>query len=570
MYKDFENTILIVDDIMTNRLTDQAIIKTHFPKLTLYEAASANEALTLLKKHSIDLVLSDIIMPDMDGFELAQKMKVHLNDSDTSIIFLTASSESEELAKRGIEVGAVDFIQRPYDPNTLVNRIKLYLNLHKKNQELHKQILANEMGLDLINRYVIVSETDLKGIITRVTDAFCEISGYQREELLGKPHSIVRHEDMPKATFEELWRSIKKGNIWSGEVKNKRKDGGFYWVSAVISPTIDNQGKHIGYISTRQDITESKKQQLKLSQREKQLKAETDFRKEAEDLVHEVIDTTSDMVAVTTRNNPIFFNRSMLKFLNLTSVEAFKEQYKNLDELFMQNPNMLQDITMNGNWLDTMHGLGGDIPILMQAVGASSKRMYTIQVKRLHTKEERYFFSFSDVTDIEDERQYYEDIATHDNLTGIYNRFFFIDATKLELKASIRDKRPVALFMIDIDHFKSINDTYGHDVGDTVLKEFVHIIKNRLRESDVLARWGGEEFIVTLPSTSIKDAKHVANTIRKSIEEAIFSGVKHLTCSIGISILQDHDTIDTMVKRADMGLYEAKASGRNCVKVIDS
>lgn len=205
MYEDFENTILIVDDVMSNRLTDRLIIQTHFPKLTIIDAASAGEALTLLKQHSIDLVLSDIIMPDMDGFELAQKMKVDFSHSDTSIIFLTASSESEELEKRGIEIGAVDFIQRPFHPNSLVNKIKLYLNLYKKNQALKKQMLTNTTSLDLINRYVIISRSDLKGVITEVTDAFCEISGYKREELLGKLHNVVRHPDMPKSLFKALW-----------------------------------------------------------------------------------------------------------------------------------------------------------------------------------------------------------------------------------------------------------------------------------------------------------------------------------------------------------------------------
>ena len=568
MYEDFENTILIVDDITTNRLTDRAVIQTHFPKLMIYEAANAKEALQVMQSHPIDLVLSDIIMPDMDGFELAQKIQDQFSDLETSIIFLTASSESKELEQRGIEIGAVDFIQRPYDTNSFVNKIKLYLNLYKKNQELHKQILTNVTSLDIINRYVIMSRTDLKGVITEVTEAFCDISGYTQEELLGKPHNIVRHPDMPKSVFKELWQSIKKGKIWSGEVKNSRKNGGFYWVHAVVSPMIDSEGKHIGYISTRQDITESKKQELELLEREKQLQAETDSRKEAEDLVHEIIDTTSNMVTVVTLDHPIFFNRAMLKFLGVESVEVFKQKYTSLNNFFLQYPNIIQDLKIRDNWLDTMHDIEQDTPISMQAVGTNNRRIYTLQTKRLQTKEERYLFSFSDVTDIEDERQYYEDVATHDHLTGIYNRFFFIDTTKHEIKTTLRDERPMALMMIDIDHFKSINDTYGHDVGDSVLKEFVSTIKSRLRESDVLARWGGEEFIVTLPSTTIDDAIFVANLVRENIEQKLFSDVGHITCSIGISSLQDDDNIDTIVKRADLALYEAKESGRNCVKVV--
>ncbi len=332
---------------------------------------------------------------------------------------------------------------------------------------------------------------------------------------------------------------------------------------------IDTEGKHIGYISTRQDITESKRQQMELQEREAQLQAETASRQEAEDLVYEVIDTTSNMVVVTTLNEPIFFNRAMLKFLNVDSIDLFRSHYKNLDDFFMQHPNILQDFNMDGNWLDAMLSIDQDTPISMLAPGTRNKRMYTLQVKRLQTKEERYFFSFTDVTDLEDERQYFEKMATHDSLTGIYNRFFFLDATKRGIKVSIRDERPMSLMMLDIDHFKSVNDTYGHDAGDQVLQAFVTTIAERLRDSDIFARWGGEEFIVTLPSTSLENAMHLAETVRENIEQSIFPEVNKITCSIGVSSLNEEDSVDTLIKRADMALYEAKASGRNCVKAAE-
>ncbi len=569
MYETFENSLLIVDDMRSNRLTDRAIIETHFPKLTIYEANSAKAALEVMEQHAIDLVLSDIMMPDMDGFELAKEMQEHFHEGCSPIIFITASSESQLLEKQGIEIGAIDFIQRPFHPNTLVNKIKLYLNLYRKNQELQRHIRANEMSLEIIDRYVIMSKTDLRGIITDVTNAFCEISGFTREEMVGKPHNIVRHPDMDKAVFKDLWQSIKKGKIWSGEVKNRRKNGTFYWVHAVISPMIDAEGNHIGYISTRQDITESKRQQLELEMREEQLQAETASRKEAEDLVYEVIDTTSNMVVVTTQNEPIFFNQAMLKFLHVESIELFRANYKNFDDFFMQHPNILEDVDMGENWLETMLNIDQDTPISLRAPGTLNKRMYTLQVKRLQTKEERYFFSFTDVTDLEDERQYFEKMATHDNLTGIYNRFFFIDATKRGIKVSMRDERPMSLMMIDIDHFKSVNDTFGHDVGDMVLKAFATTINQRLRDSDIFARWGGEEFTVALPSTTLENAQHVAQEIRKNIQQSNFPEVGQITCSIGVSTLREDDTFDDLVKRADMGLYEAKAAGRNCVKVAD-
>jgi PAS domain S-box-containing protein len=98
---------------------------------------------------------------------------------------------------------------------------------------------------------VIVSETDLKGKITYANRKFCEISGYLKEELIGQPHNIIRHPDMPKAAFAEMWRTVQSGRIWQGLVKNLRKDGKYYWVDTQVSPSYDQEGHIIGYIAAR-------------------------------------------------------------------------------------------------------------------------------------------------------------------------------------------------------------------------------------------------------------------------------------------------------------------------------
>ncbi|MEA3290419.1 MAG: PAS domain-containing sensor histidine kinase [Campylobacterota bacterium] len=114
----------------------------------------------------------------------------------------------------------------------------------------------------LIDENIIMSTTDKKGIITSVSTAFCEVSGYSREELIGQPHSMVRHPDMPSTLFEELWRTIKNGDNWYGEVKNLKKDGNVYWVDAIIGPEYDINGNHIGYSAIRHDITYKKEAQV--------------------------------------------------------------------------------------------------------------------------------------------------------------------------------------------------------------------------------------------------------------------------------------------------------------------
>lgn len=113
--------------------------------------------------------------------------------------------------------------------------------------------------IQLIDMSVITSSTDLKGNITYVSDAFCEISGYTKEEMIGNNHRLVRHPDMDDSLYKELWETISLGMVWVGEMKNLKKDGDYYWVQASVSPTYDEYGKKTGYTSVRQDITDKKK-----------------------------------------------------------------------------------------------------------------------------------------------------------------------------------------------------------------------------------------------------------------------------------------------------------------------
>jgi PAS domain S-box-containing protein len=129
-------------------------------------------------------------------------------------------------------------------------------NLEHIVEDQTKQIKKN---LQIMGQYIIYSKTDLTGVITEVSDAFCEISQYSRDELLGKQHNLVRHPDMPKAVFQEMWATIKNNQVWQGEVKNRKKDGGYYWISTTITPEYDHEENNvIGYLAVRQDITSEK------------------------------------------------------------------------------------------------------------------------------------------------------------------------------------------------------------------------------------------------------------------------------------------------------------------------
>ncbi|WP_456395429.1 GGDEF domain-containing protein [Desulfurobacterium sp.] len=174
-----------------------------------------------------------------------------------------------------------------------------------------------------------------------------------------------------------------------------------------------------------------------------------------------------------------------------------------------------------------------------------------------------YFYS----KNLEEHELVLQKLATKDMLTGAYNRWKFLEDFKSEFERARRYKYPISLVMFDIDHFKKVNDTYGHDAGDRVLEKIAKIVRDNIRKVDMFVRWGGEEFIIFLSNTDKKGATVLAEKIRKKIENTVFDEVGKVTVSFGVTELKEGDTIDNLLKRVDEVLYRAKRLGRNRVEV---
>ena len=172
------------------------------------------------------------------------------------------------------------------------------------------------------------------------------------------------------------------------------------------------------------------------------------------------------------------------------------------------------------------------------------------------------------IQDITEQRQLEEALAHqahHDQLTGLYNRYAFEEVLVREKERAIRHEAAFAVVMLDIDHFKAINDSEGHVAGDEVLKTLAELLGGRLRSSDVLARWGGEEFIVLLPETGWSGGLRVAEDLRASVAAARFPVAREVTVSVGLAVYQTGEAAKELIKRADNALYTAKEGGRNRV-----
>ncbi len=166
----------------------------------------------------------------------------------------------------------------------------------------------------------------------------------------------------------------------------------------------------------------------------------------------------------------------------------------------------------------------------------------------------------------ETKRIYQEKLANTDPLTGAYNRRYLNEFSYEYLKIVKRENKDLSLLLLDLDDFKNINDTFGHEIGDIVIKQLVEISKSSIRESDLIIRFGGDEFIILLPNTNIQSARFVANKIINKITEYNKNKEFNFSISVGISHYQIGDnSIDNIILRADKSLYKAKKIGKNCV-----
>jgi diguanylate cyclase (GGDEF)-like protein/PAS domain S-box-containing protein len=243
-----ENVLLVEDSITISNQIKQ-ILEKLLLKVTI--AQDGEKAIDILnQEEKFSLILSDYEMPNLDGLELTRKIRSLKYYKNSPIIIITKSNQNE-LKTKFYKYGANDIIIKPILQEELISKvINIFLNL--------KQIEEIKTFNHLIDKNVITSTTNNKGKIISVSEAFCEISGYTKEELLGKNHNILKHPDMPDSIYKELWETISKGKIWKGEIKNLKKDGNYYWVKAIIEPNFSKEGKIIGYSAIRYDITDKK------------------------------------------------------------------------------------------------------------------------------------------------------------------------------------------------------------------------------------------------------------------------------------------------------------------------
>lgn len=254
--------VLYAEDDPKTQSIFKGILETLFVHVAT--TSNGNEALESFQNEKPDLVVTDINMPEKDGLELSNQIKSA--SPETPIIIISAYNDYSKLSK-AIELGIDGYILKPIEAEQFIEQIdRVVKKLDFANKSRRHETLLREYK-EAIDRSSIVSKTDPKGIITYVNDAFVQISQFEIHELLGKPHNIIRHPDMPASAFADLWQTVKAKKPWRGIVKNRKKDGSAYYVKTLVNPILNEKGEIEEFIAIRQDITELESYRQNLEER---------------------------------------------------------------------------------------------------------------------------------------------------------------------------------------------------------------------------------------------------------------------------------------------------------------
>ncbi|MFP5408831.1 MAG: EAL domain-containing protein [Gammaproteobacteria bacterium] len=440
--------ILVVDDNPGKRLALVSVLESL--NQNCVTAASGVDALRCLLEQEFAVILLDVQMPDMDGFETARLIRSRQRSERTPIIFITAYVRGEMDMLEGYSLGAVDFIFTPIVPEILRAKVSVFVELSQqiqaiKQHEEHLERLVQSRTAALtaeiaerkqaevsIRKLSSAMEkvadsifiTDADGVIEYVNSAFVIVTGYERDEAIGQSPRIMKSGSHDEKFYAQIWEALLRGEVYRNVIVNRRKDGRLYHEAVTITPLTDTHGTVTHFISSGKDMSESIQAQ-----------------------------------------------------------------------------------------------------------------------ERLHH------------------------LAHHDALTGLPNRVLFVERLKHALQRANHRKRAVAVMFLDMDRFKMVNDTLGHEAGDRLLQAMAARLLACVREGDTIARFGGDEFAGLL--NDVASPEDVAPIVGKFLEALappfVIDGHElFVGGSIGVSLYPDDGTDpQTLMKNADTAMYSAKQRGGN-------
>jgi diguanylate cyclase (GGDEF)-like protein/PAS domain S-box-containing protein len=439
----------------------------------------------------------------------------------------------------------------------ITERKKIEKTLLQTNQKLIERQYA-------IDQAVVVAFTDVKGNISYVSDNFCQISGYARDELLGKNHRILNSGFHSEAFFRDIYRQINNGQVWHGEICNKAKDGSLYWLDTTIIPQFDPDGKLNGHMAIRINITNRKRSEDEL--RQTKLFLDTVIEnvpipiavKHVPNLATDARDCRFTLLNLAGEE---FLGVPREQVIGKTAAELYSKE--TADRIIANDSEALNSERMT---------FADDYPFYTPKNGTRLVTSRKFTIRNEDGKPQHLLAVLDDVTERRRSEQRILHMAHYDALTDLPNRVTFAETINATLNRAAASGEQFAVLSIDLDRFKEANDTYGHLIGDAVLRE----VARRLQvaaEGAFLARIGGDEFMLVMadgaqPAVAATLADRLLATLVHDIE-AEGHHIK-LGMSIGVAVYPA-DGLDakTLMINADAALYRAKAETRGAAMFFE-
>ncbi len=446
--------MLIVDDIPTNvRLLEARLTAEYFDVTT---ASSGQRALDIMVEGQIDIILLDVMMPEMDGFEVCERLKADARTAHVPVVMITALDQPSDRV-RGLRAGADDFLTKPVDDVQLMARVKSLVRLKTLTDELRARAQTGQ-----------------------------------------------------EIAIEDAMRAMDAANSEGGRI-------------LLVDNDQRSADRLVGYLTTHN------------------------------------VDVLSDPADAVMRVSTGEYELAIVSMalgdfdpLRVCSQMRTLEQTRGLPILLIaedtDRPRVVRGLDLGVN------------DFIMRPVERNEL------AARVRTQIRRHRYA----AELRQSVTQTLALAVTDELTGLYNRRYFDRHLSLMLEKAREQERDMAVMLIDMDFFKSVNDNHGHDIGDAVLKEFSQRLRRNIRGVDLACRFGGEEFVVLMPDTDYRQAQGVAERVRMAVAERGFDTPElrplTVTCSVGVALNErQSDTPEMILKRADVALYRAKREGRNRV-----